>query len=302
MKQPSYAASIGPQLSQRQLSMRTIHQSCTPKQTGIDPHRPLVRYHGGKWRLAPWIVGYIPEHTAYVEPYGGGGSVLLRKWRSEIEIYNDLDGEMVNLLRVVRDRGTDLCRVLAATPYSRDEFELSYRECDDEVERARRTVVRSYMGFGSGGVSRLNADGNLQRTGFRVKFGKNQGPALWTGIPESVFSIMHRLKEVLIENTDAIALMSRHDTPDTVFYVDPPYVAETRDKGQDYKHEMTDEDHERLLDTLRSLRGTVLLSGYENPLYDHALVSWKRVTKRAMADGARPRTEVLWMNRDGRVA
>ncbi len=143
--------------------MKTIHQGSTPLQSGIDPSRPLVRYHGSKWRLAPWIVGFIPEHTSYVEPYGGGGSVLLRKWRSDIEIYNDLDGEMVNLMKVVRDRGADLCRVLAGTPYSRDEFELSYRECDDEVERARRTIVRSFMGFGSGAISRVKADGARPR-------------------------------------------------------------------------------------------------------------------------------------------
>jgi hypothetical protein len=108
--------------------------------------RPLLKYHGGKWLLAPWILSYMPEHKVYVEPFGGGGSVLLRKNRAHEEVYNDLDREIVNLFRVVRDNGNDLRRKLELTPYSREEFELSYEPTDDPIEKARRTVVRSFMG------------------------------------------------------------------------------------------------------------------------------------------------------------
>ena len=118
--------------------------------------RPMLRYHGGKWRLAPWIISVFPEHRIYVEPYGGGASVLLRKARSYAEVYNDLDGEVVNVFRVVRDHGPCLKEKLYYTPFSRDEFKRSYEETDDPIERARRTIARSFMGFGSNAVTAKN--------------------------------------------------------------------------------------------------------------------------------------------------
>jgi DNA adenine methylase len=114
---------------------------------------PLIRYHGAKWRLAPWIISHFPKHRIYVEPFGGSGSVLLRKKQSEIEVYNDLDGEIVNLFRVARDNGEELSRLVYLTPYSREEFVKSFEPSDDPIEQARRTVVRSFQGFGSGYVT-----------------------------------------------------------------------------------------------------------------------------------------------------
>lgn len=115
------------------------------------PTRPALRYHGGKWRLAPWIISHFPAHRVYVEPFGGGASVLLRKPRVEREVYNDLDEDVVNLFQVLRDAGRSgqLIELLRLTPFARTEFEDSYEPTSDPVERARRLVVRSYMGFGS---------------------------------------------------------------------------------------------------------------------------------------------------------
>lgn len=123
--------------------------------------RPAVRWHGGKWLLAPWIHGFFPPHRVYVEPFGGGASVMLRKSRSYGEIYNDLDVEVVNLFRVLQSaRAAELHYKLTMTPFARDEFDLAYEIADDDVERARRLIIRSFMGFGSNGHSRV--------TGFRA--------------------------------------------------------------------------------------------------------------------------------------
>jgi len=112
------------------------------------PRRPILRYHGGKWRLAPWIISHFPRHRFYVEPFGGVASVLLRKPRSFHEVYNDLDGNLVNLLSVLRDETTrnKLIEDLRLTPFAREEFVLARRDADDPIERARRTIVRSFMG------------------------------------------------------------------------------------------------------------------------------------------------------------
>ena len=114
------------------------------------PTRPALRYHGGKWRLAPWLLTLMPPHRVYTEPFGGGASVLLRKPRAYGEIYNDLDGEVVNVFRMLRDRGAELQRLLELTPFARAEFRQAYEPCgDDPIEQARRTIARSFMGFGS---------------------------------------------------------------------------------------------------------------------------------------------------------
>ena len=116
--------------------------------------RPIVRYHGGKWKLAPWIIGHLPPHRVYVEPFGGGASVLLRKPRSYAEVYNDLDGEMVNLFRMARDNGRELLELLRLTPFARDEFAKAYEQASEPIEQARRTVIRAFMGFGSNAHNR----------------------------------------------------------------------------------------------------------------------------------------------------
>lgn len=260
------------------------------------PTRPIVRYHGGKWKLAPWIIGNFPPHRIYVEPFGGGGSVLLRKPRCYAEIYNDLDGEMVNLFRMVRDRSTELRRVLELTPFSRTDFLESYEATDDLIEQARRTVVRSYMGFGSAAAS-----GN--KTGFRANANRSgTTPAHdWANFPACLVSICQRLQGVVIECKDATEVMLAHDGPDTLHYVDPPYVPSTRHEGnpyckKGYRFEMVDADHRVLAQTLRALKGAVIVSGYPSPLYDELFAGWERLDNRgAHADGAKDRTEVLWL-------
>ena len=262
----------------------------------VTPDRPLLRYHGGKWILGDWIVSHFPEHRIYVEPFGGAGSVLIQKSRCYAEVYNDLDSEIVNLFTVVRDRGLELVPLLELTPWSREDYRLSFERCNDPVEMARRTIVRSFMGFGSNSLCRD------VRSGFRSNANRSGTiPAAdWRNYPESLVAIIERLRGVVIENRDACEVMLCHDTPKTLHYCDPPYVHSTRSTtmhgNRGYLHEMDDADHRRFVECVKALEGSVIVSGYHSPLYDELFYGWERVERAALADGARERTEVLWMN------
>lgn len=269
------------------------------------PTRPVLRWHGGKWRLAPWIISHFPAHRVYVEPFGGAASVLIRKPRSYAEIYNDLDDEAVCLFRILRDRqlASDLRDLLRLTPFARSEFKAAYEPADEPIEIARRLIVRSFMGFGS------NAHASQQKghrsTGFRANSNRSgTTPAHdWLGYPDALEALIVRLNGVVIENRPATEIMAKHDGPEALHYVDPPYLPETRARGNRYdlawrmyRHELSRDDHAELLMFLDELSGMVVLSGYPDPLYDDALPNWRRVEMETYADGARGRTEVLWLN------
>jgi DNA adenine methylase len=265
--------------------------------------RPILRYHGGKWKLAPWILSHFPAHRVYVEPYGGAGSVLLRKPRAYAEVYNDLDGEIVSLFRVVREQGNELIRLLYLTPFSRQDFLDAWYPSTDPLEQARRTIIRAFMGFGSSAATKersvnQSSRGGLATTGFRSNSTRPTTiPAHdWANYPACLSAIIERLQGVVIENRDAKKVMAQHDSPETLHYVDPPYVPSTRDQGGDYRHEMNDLDHVALCTFLSDLKGKVVLSGYENDLYNQLLPGWHKVSRKCFADGAKERTEVLWMN------
>lgn len=267
------------------------------------PTRPVLRWHGGKWKLAPWIIAHFPPHRVYIEPFGGGGSVLMRKPRAYAEVYNDLDDEIVSLFRVLRDpdAAARLIAFLELTPFARSAFNEAYADTGDPVEQARRLLVRSFMGFGSDGAT------GEWRTGFRANSNRSGStPASdWRSYPGCVPAMIERLRGVVIENRDARAVMANHDGPRTLHYCDPPYLHSTRSRksrrrGADhpavYRHEMSDGDHRALLGFLHALEGMVVLSGYPSAIYDAALKDWHRVETAAHADGARDRTEVLWIN------
>lgn len=260
----------------------------------------MLRYHGGKWRIAPWVIAHFAVHRVYVEPFGGAASVMMRKPRSDFEVYNDLDGDVVNVFQVLRDRGAaaELQRLLRLTPWAREEFEASYDPTDDPIERARRTIVRCFMAHGS--TSRRRG-----RTGFRAASHPGRrggGFGDWRGYHEALPAFTDRLHGVVIECKPALELIERHDALDALFYVDPPYPLSTRssvrcdgDTDRAYAHEMTDEDHRHLARILCDCKAAVLVSGYACELYDHELYgTWERDSRKARADGGKDRTEVLW--------
>lgn len=271
------------------------------------PHRPVLRYHGGKWMLAPWLISFFPEHRIYCEPFGGGASVLMRKPRAYAEVYNDLDDEIVNVFRILRDpeQAKELARLIHLTPWSRTEFYAAYEPSEDPLERARRTIARTYMAFGT--TSR-----RANRTGFRAKaYRQNQtGVADWVNYPDSIASFCERLRGVTIENRAAALIIGQQDSPATLHYLDPPYPKSTRPSQRwdsrnerAYAHEMTDDDHRSLAAIARQLEGYVVVSGYPCLLYDVELYpDWQRHERKHLADGARKRTEVVWVNEACRSA
>lgn len=258
---------------------------------------PALRYHGAKFRIAPWLIGHFPEHRCYVEPYGGAAGVLLRKSRSYAEVYNDLDGCIVNFFRVLRDDAKALIRAVALTPYAREEFDLAWVPATDPIERARRLVVRAQMGFGSAGASR-------NCTGFRADTKREWSTAqhVWRRYPDALAAIADRLQGVLIEQRPALDVMRYHDSPQTLHYVDPPYVHSTRRMGggaKVYRHEMSDADHAELIDCIQGLSGMVLLSGYDSDLYRAELKGWAMHQVRARISAGRGtghRVECLWVS------
>ncbi|ACL57609.1 DNA adenine methylase [Methylobacterium nodulans] len=267
-----------------------------------EPTRPLLRWHGGKWRLAPWIVRHFPAHRTYIEPFGGGGSVLLRKPRVFSELYNDLDGDVVNLFRVLRSRrAAELIHRLTLTPFARDEYLAAYEPAEDEVERARRLLVRSFMGRSSNSHSLVRARGRSgfrRMSGYRSKADRNcTTPSRdWANYADALPAIIERLRGVAIEQCDGRDLLRTRDHAGTLFYVDPPYLPSTRTTDVGYAHELTEDAQAELLELLDERQGFVVLSGYPSELYDRRLAHWLRVEAASMADGALPRTEVLWIN------
>lgn len=229
----------------------------------------------------------------------------MRKSRSDFEVYNDLDGDVVNVFRVLRDASaaSELQRILRLTPWSRREFEDSYAPTDDPIERARRTIVRCFMGHGT--TSRRK-----NRTGFRAGSHPNRkggGFGDWKGYHDAIPSFVERLTGVVIEERDAFEILDRHDAPDALFYVDPPYPASERtsirgpgDNDRCYRNEMGDDDsHRRLSASLHRRVAAVIVSGYRCALYDDLYSAWTRHERHAMADHGASRTECIWVKPSG---
>jgi len=253
--------------------------------------RPIMRYPGGKWILARRIIPHFPEHRVYVEPYAGAASVLLQKPRAYAEIVNDLDGEIVNVFRVLQNReaAAELERMVRVTPFSRAEFLLAYERNDDTVERARRALIRSFMGHGSDSVHR--------RSGYRSKSFRSGLPPAgdWRNYPNHIARFCERIQGVNVENRPALDLIRHVDGAGVLFYVDPPYVLSTRQGGL-YTYEMTDADHSELLASLLRVKGMVVISGYDHEIYRDTLQGWRAVRMDTYADGARKREEILWFS------
>jgi DNA adenine methylase len=262
------------------------------------PTRPVCRYHGGKFRIRESILEHFPKHKVYVEPFGGAGSILMAKSPSNVEVYNDTEGNIVNLFRILRDpeQSRRLQENLELTPFSLTEFmdcQYSIDKSDDPVENARRYLTVSLQCIG-------NKHRN-ERTGWRTAtINYNGSPAVsFNNYPSQLPVFCARLKEVIIDSRPALEIFDIYDAPcGVLFYVDPPYMLGTRQLGyrKVYENEMSDDDHAQLLAKLKTLKGMVLLSGYRSELYDLELRDWKRVDIAARAQTNAPRTECLWIS------
>ena len=248
----------------------------------------LLKYAGSKWRIAPWIVSFFPPYKVYCEPYFGSGAVFFTKPPSGIETINDVNGDIVNLFRVCREAPKELARALEFTPWSREEFLSCMEKSEDPVEQARRTVVRFHQSYATCNHSKKSWR-NVQ---------KHNGPRcadVWNRLPEIVLNVCERLKQAQIENIDAIELIKRYNSTDTLLYLDPPYPLDLRDKNM-YKHEMTDAQHEELLLAVLNSKSNVILSSYDNELYNDMLKGWYTSEKQTIAQAGARRTEKIYMN------
>lgn len=254
------------------------------------PQQPaLLRYPGSKWRLAPTIVSHFGEHYHYVEPYFGSGAVFFTKQPSGHELINDANGRVVSFWRTLRNQPDDLCWALETTPWSRDEYDESDVLSYDPVEDARRFAVRAWQS---------HASVLSKKTGWKTRGSSQRAGGLsqrWKKLPAQLRAVADRLADAEIEHRDALEVIARFNTPDTLIYADPPYVMETRTQSL-YGVEVDDDHHARLLELLCAHRGPAVVSGYASAMYDSALADWQRVTVKAPAveKGSR-REEVLWV-------
>lgn len=257
-------------------------------------HRPALRYYGGKYKLAPHIIAHFPPHDCYVEPFAGGYAVGLRKNPSRFEVYNDLDSEVVNFFRVLRDQPKELIALINATPWSREEHDSAFGSFPDlePIERARRLFLRSIQSR-NGGRGIWNTGWRYQRTPARNRDTMSD----WVEL-RHLERLAHRLKMVQLEHDDAFKVIPRFDAPRTLFYVDPPYLETTRSerwRQTAYQHEMTIEQHQQLAELLHTIKGFAIVSGYPAPLYDQWYAGWDRrdITVR---ESYGVKTECLWLS------
>lgn len=253
-----------------------------------------IRYFGSKWRIADWIASHFPPHTTYVEVFAGSAAVLLRKSRCLNEVYNDIDGDIVHLFRMMREHPEELARLVSLTPFSREEFELSHSKEEglNDLERARRTLVRGWM-----------TRGGYRRTGkswlwYQIRVGRVNAPQVaWDTLPPKILAASERLRRVLIERADWREILRRFDSTETLFYLDPPYLASTRKSKWEYVSEMgKEEQHAELLEIALDVDGMVVISGYRTKLYDRLLTGWERCETQGRTLSNKIKTECLWLS------
>jgi DNA adenine methylase len=219
----------------------------------------------------------------------------LRKPRSPVEVYNDLDEEIAGVFTVIQDpvQGQALMRRLSRVPYGRVAFEQAFCPSRDPVVRVQRAITRAYLAFHHGSLFDLRKH-TFADARHRTGHAKSHE---WPTYPRTLPFVRQRLAGVVIERRDALDVIRAQDTPETLFYVDPPYMPCTR-SDTSYRCELTEERHAELLERLRAVKGMVaLLSGYPSALYDRTLKGWRRIERSTRAAGSsRPRQEVLWLS------
>jgi DNA adenine methylase len=260
--------------------------------------RPPLKWHGGKHYLAAKIVALMPSHTHYVEPFAGGLSVLLAKDPKGVgEVVNDLDLRLSNFWRVLQaeEPFAQFRRIVEAVPFSEVEWADAGEPADGPVERA----VRFFISCRQSLAGRMNEFAPLSRR--RTRRGMNEQASAWINAVDGLAAVHARLRRVVILNRDALDVIRQQDGPETLFYLDPPYLCETRARPSVYTHEMTPAQLEELLEVIARCRGKVMLSGYPSELYDGRLAGWTRhefelPNQAAGGKHKRRMTEVVWRN------
>lgn len=261
-------------------------------------------WYGGKFSHLDWLLPLLPECHHYCEPFAGSGAVLLNRPPSPVETFNDLDGEVVNFFRVLREEKQRLIELIGLTPFAREEFAAACEVSPDlpAIERARRFYVRArQVRTGLAQTASIGRWANCKNTS---RAGMSGVISRWLGAIEDLPDVAERLLRVQIENRPATDVIRLYDSPETLFYCDPPYVHSTRGDSKAYEFEMTDRQHMELAATLNGVQGKVALSNYQAPLLDelYPAPKWhKTIThERTVHSTKDKRVEVLWTNYDPR--
>ncbi|MFC2141141.1 DNA adenine methylase [Acidobacteriota bacterium] len=258
-------------------------------------------WYGGKYSHLNWLLPLLPETNHYCEPFGGSAAVLLNRKPSKVETYNDIDGEVVNFFRVLRDKKDELIYAIGMTPFSREEFRLAIEtknngELITDVERARRFFIRArQVRTGLAQTASVGRWANCLNTS---RAGMAGAVSRWLGSVEGLEYIASRLLRVQIENDGAVKVIKRYDSPDTLFYCDPPYPHDSRGDSNAYQYEMSNQEHIKLANLLNEVKGKVALSGYRCDLMDELYKGWNihvARTKKALSVKS-DRVEILWTN------
>jgi len=256
-------------------------------------------WYGGKYSHLNWLLPLLPKAHHYCEPFGGSAAVLLNREPSPVETYNDVDGEVANFFRVLRNDKEHLVELIGLTPFSREEFYLAITDCGEhlsELERARRFFVRArQVRTGLAQMASLGRWANCKNTS---RAGMAGVVSRWLGSVESLPEIAQRLLRVQIENRPAVEVIRLYDSPDTLFYCDPPYPHESRGDDKAYGFEMTNEEHEQLANVVHRVKGKAAVSGYHCDLMDTLYTDWRcyEAPAKYCHSVKQLRQEALWTN------
>ncbi len=292
-------------VEKRDLSPIYLDLADTPRDLNLVYPRPgrkrriVFGWYGGKYSHLDWLLPLLPKCHHYCEPFGGSGAVLINREPAPVETYNDIDGDVVNFFRVLRDRPDDLARVIALTPFSREEFYKAIyggTQGISDLERARRFYVRARQArTGLAQTATLGRWANCKHTS---RAGMSGVVSRWLGGIDGLQEVAGRLLRVQIENRPAADVIGLYDSPDTLFYCDPPYVHATRGDSKAYGFEMDEVQHRELAAVLSSCRGKVAISGYRCDEIDALYQDWRRYDApvKQCHSVKRARQESLWMN------
>jgi DNA adenine methylase len=258
-------------------------------------------WYGGKFNHLDWLLPLLPESKHYCEPFCGSAAVLINRVPSPVETYNDIDGEVVNFFRVLREQKDALIEAIGLTPFSRAEFELAITPPTPEIsdlERARRFFVRARQV--RTGLAQTASKGRWANCLLTSRAGMAGAVSRWLGSVEGLAEIAQRLLRVQIENAPAIEVIKRYDSAETLFYLDPPYPHDSRGDKNAYLYEMTDGEHRELAEVVRGVKGKVAVSGYHGKLMEELYKDWRcwEAPVKNCHSVKKPRQEVLWTNYD----
>jgi DNA adenine methylase len=259
-----------------------------------------IRWYGGKFSHLDWLLPLLPKCHHYCEPFGGSAAVLLNREPSPVETYNDIDGDVVIFFKVLRDKPEELIEKLVFTPFSREEFRKAYemrgRKDLPDIERARLFFIRAEQV--RIGLAQTSTAGRWAWCKLTSRRGMSGSVSRWLNRIDALWAVAERLRRVQIENRDAFEVILKYDSPQTLFYLDPPYPHDSRKDVNAYGYEMTEKDHIKLAELLHSVKAKVAISGYLSPLTEKLYGDWTRIDAptRLIHSVKKPRTESLWIN------